>query len=174
MIQHILSYLISRNMTSPFNEFKDRWKHIKLRDSDVYLYSAYYDDRKRTKSAKEGDDPVVRLNVLATKEFKTRNRNTLCLVKLKSGRVFTVRIAVIILLEHFNLKWTSYFVNCKLTQIITGKLHDPNTTIKENVSFYLKKADISSVSLVDKENLDDVSKVFKSELQVQKFIHYTE
>ena len=153
-------------MTSEFNQLHDRWKGVKLKNSDLYIYSAYYDDRRRALSAKEGNDPVVRINVVAPKLFKTNNGNTLCLVKLKNGSVVNVKVSVIQLLEHFNMKWTSYFVNCRLTQIIQGKLHDKNATLINRVN----KDDISAVTLFDREHLKDHTNLSDSELlRVHKF-----
>ena len=77
---------------------------MELNDSSIYAYSAYYDDRKRLTSAKEGDDPIVRINVLAPKEFKYKNKNTLCLVKLTNGRIFMVNVHVVQILEHFGIQ----------------------------------------------------------------------
>ena len=136
-------------MKSPFNQFNDRWRFNHLQDTELYVYSAYYDDRKRSLSAKEGNYPVVRINVLAPKEFKVKNKNTVCVVKLKDGTIFTLRIHVIQLLEHFNMKWCSYFVNCKLTETITRKLPTKNQTM--SAFNKIEKDNISSVSLINQD-----------------------
>ena len=148
---------------------------MELNDSNLYAYSAYYDDRKRLTSAKEGDDPIVRINVLAPKEFKYKNKNTLCLVKLTNGRIFMVNVHVVQILEHFGMKWTSYFVNCKLTQIITRKLHRPNSAgSPEHSPNKIDKQLIHTVVLVNNdEDLSNYKNTSDSELKVHMPKSYT-
>lgn len=136
-------------MKFQFNEFNDNWKSNHLHDTELHLYSAYYDDRKRALSAKEGNSPVIRINVVAPKSFNVQNKKTVCLVKLKDGNFFTVRIHVIKLLEHFNMKWSSYFVNCKLTEIITNTLVFQNQT--KPSSNAIEKYKIASVALINSD-----------------------
>jgi hypothetical protein len=155
-------------MTSEFNPFYDKWRAIHLKDSSLFIYSAYYDGRKRSHSAKEGNDPVVRINVLAPKEFLKKNKNTVCLVKSKNGDIFTVRIGVILLLEHFNLKWSSYFVNCKLTQIITRKLFNTNETNSIHFSNQINQDDITFVTLINQSGPHNFTEMEDSELQVHQ------
>ena len=148
---------------------------MQLNDSNLYAYSAYYDDRKRLTSAKEGDDPIVRINVLAPKEFKYKNKNTLCLVKLTNGRSFMVNVHVVQILEHFGMKWTSYFVNCKLTQTITRKLHQPNSAGPlEHSPNNIDKQLIHTVVLVNNdEDLSNYKNTSDSELKVHMPKSYT-
>ena len=148
---------------------------MELNDSKLYAYSAYYDDRKRLTSAKEGDDPIVRINVLAPKEFKYKNKNTLCLVKLTNGRIFMVNIHVVQILEHFGMRWTSYFVNCKLTQTITRKLHRSNGDgFPEQSHNKIDKQLIHTVLLVnDDEDVSNYKNTSDSELKVHMPKSYT-
>ena len=132
------------------------------------MYSAYYDGRNRSHSAKEGNDPVVRINVLAPKEFLKKKKNTLCLVKSKNGNIFTVRIHVIQLLEHFNMKWSSYFVNCKLNQVITRKLSHTNETNSIPFSNQIVQDDVTFVTLINQTDPNNFTKMVDSELQVHQ------
>ena len=136
-------------MKFQFNEFNDNWKSNHLHDTELHLYSAYYDDRKRALSAKEGNSPVIRINVVAPKSFNVQNKKTVCLVKLKDGSFYAVRIHVIKLLEHFNMKWSSYFVNCKLTEIITNTPFFRNQT-KPSYN-KIEKYKVDSVALINSD-----------------------
>ena len=157
-------------MTSRFNYFQDRWKGVKLKDGELYIYSSYYDDRPRAHSAKEGNEPVIRINVIAPKSFKTKHGNTLCLVKLKNGNFVAVKVSVIQLLEHFNLKWASYFVNCQLSQEFRGKLYDQHGVVQHGILIRLDNKNISAVTLTDQEHLKDFTNFSKSELKIQKVV----
>ena len=114
----------------------------------MHVYSAYYDDRKRSQ-AKEGSSPVIRINVLAPKSFNVKNKKTGCLVKLKEGVAYIVRIQVIKLLEHFNMLWSSYYANCKLTEPITKALTFDNQTKSANNK--IDKDNIESVVLINQD-----------------------
>ena len=115
----------------------------------MYVYSAFYDDRKRSISAKEGSSPVIRINVLAPKSFNVKNKKTVCLVKLKDGIAYIVRIQVIKLLEHFNMLWSSYYANCKLTDVVTKVL--PFNKQTKSANNKMEKGNIESVALINQD-----------------------
>ena len=70
-------------------------------------------------------------------------------MKLKGGINYIVRIQVIKLLEHFNMLWSSYFANCKLTDIITKVLPLLNQTKSANNK--IEKDKIENVALINQD-----------------------
>ena len=149
ILLHTFCFSKRKNIRYPFDLFNDHWRSNHLHDTELHLYSAFYDDRKRALSAKEGIHPVIRINVLAPKSFNMKNKNTLCLIRLNDGAIFTVRIQVVKLLEHFNLKWSSYFVNCKLAETITKPIPFQNQT--KSTFNEIEKDKISSVALINQD-----------------------
>ena len=152
-------FLSRRNSSTLYDEFQDEWKTIKLGDSAyrIYAYSAFYDNRHRFLLEGEGMDPVIRINVLAPKDFKTRYKNIYCVVKLQNNQIRVVRTSVLTLKEHFNLKYRSFFINCNLHEYT---LPNEKLYLARNVTDFpnsMMKSDSMSVALISPSNFFNLS-----------------
>ena len=125
---------------SPLNPNLDAWRIFVdgPKFSKIYLFSAFYDTRKR---GKDGNDPVVRINAILQYSAVNAVKNKIvCLFMLSDGTKHWSPFRLIKLPENFGLKYTSANVDCNVEMMnanVTESIKDKRLTL-ENVTIEWK------------------------------------